>query len=155
MERERVTLILDKNARSCLGNGRELSFESWIERSGRYAAAAKLAKGPKFSPVATNDRQLQRRKDHVDVVDRATAHKRDGAAGTFYQLRKDEPERRRNPNLSWCRRKIDNRTVNVEQYRAFPQIGNEGRCGNVHNSTSQESFLSFVIRCRSESFHRR
>ena len=82
--------------------------------------------------VAADRRELQRGEDQVDIVKRPAADQRHRAAGQLLQAAERMPQRRRHPDLLRRRRDIEDGAVDVEQDRAFPQVGSERGVRDFH-----------------------
>ncbi len=108
-----------------------LRFKSLLSKPTRVA---RLGAGdwPQFGAMTADRRQLQGSKDQVDIGELAAAHQRQGAAGQLLQPAERVAQHRRDPDLLRRRRDIEDGAVDVEQDRAFAQIGGKRGCGNFH-----------------------
>ena len=106
-------------------------FNAALSGFARITGSA-LGSSAQFRAVTADGGKLQRRKNQIDVMKRAAGDQRQGAAGQGVEPRQRLPQPGRHPDLLRRRREIENRAVDIEQNRAFAQIGNERRVRKLH-----------------------
>ena len=113
---ECVALVLDQHTATELGDHRELALDQLRQRR-RGGAVAGIDIGPEFGTVTADRRQEQRRKNEIDVGDRAAADEGHRAV----ERRVERFQRRKqvgiDPDFARSWREIEQRAVDVEQER--------------------------------------
>ena len=83
---ERIAFVFDQNSGAELGQCRELALERRIELA-RARHPFPAGHHAQLRAMAADGGELQRRKDQVDVMERASRYQRQGAAGQVFEPR--------------------------------------------------------------------
>ena len=90
-------------------------FTAGSSGGSRGASGAAPGSSAKLGAMASDRRQLQRRKDEIELAHRPAAHEGDGAAGAFPKPRQRVAQRVRNEDLARGGSEIEQRSVDIEQ----------------------------------------